>query len=67
MDYLRSLSSDAIPTIAGRWDDMNETQQAVLQSSLIERPVRRSRKPDWRTWNLSRRRATTALRSIQLR
>ncbi len=67
VDYLRSLSSDAIPTMAARWDDMNETQQAVLQSSLIERQSHRSRKADWRTWNLSRHRATTALRSIQLR
>ena len=67
VDYLRSLSSDAIPTIAARWNDMSETQQAALQSSLIERLARHSQKPDLRTWNLSRRRAATALRSIQLR
>ncbi len=66
VDYLRTLSADAIPAIAARWDDLNASQRAVLQSSLIERQSQRSRTSDWRTWNLSRRRAAEALQKIQL-
>lgn len=67
VDYLRTLSSDAIPAIVARWDDINASQRAVLRSSLIERQSQRSRTSDWRTWNLSRRRAAEALQKIQLR
>ncbi len=61
VDYLRSLSSDAIPPIVARWAALSEAQRDVMRSSIVERVLRPPQPGDWRTWNLSRQRARTAL------
>jgi hypothetical protein len=60
--YLASLSDDAVPTLVGRLPALEPGLRRQLAAALLarERPAH-----DWRSWNLSRRRAERALGQVE--
>jgi Domain of unknown function (DUF4173) len=58
VQYLSSLSDDAVPTLIARMSSLPPTQRRELARGLLARTTAAG---DWRSWNLSRARASDAL------
>jgi hypothetical protein len=60
VDYLATLSDDAVPTLVGRLSSLAPDQQRRLARALLARDAAAG---DWRSWNASRSEATRVLRA----
>ncbi|MBA3768170.1 MAG: DUF4173 domain-containing protein, partial [Acidobacteria bacterium] len=58
--YASALSTDAVPALVDALPAMNHYNQCVLTTSLLRR-FDELGQSDWRTWNLSRARARSAI------
>ena len=58
VSYLAGLSDDAVPTLIARISSLPLPERQELANELLTRATARG---DWRSWNLSRARATSAL------
>lgn len=58
--YASSLSADAVPALVDALPSANHYNQCVMTMSLLTRYEELGR-ADWRTWNLSRKRARDAI------
>ena len=59
VSYLSRLSADAAPAIAEAWDNLDSDQRCALERVVAYRTNRGAL--DWRSWNLARHRARTAV------
>ena len=64
VDYLIGLSDDAVPTLVGRWDDLDVAERARAASGLCEDATTMSDTSSWLGWNLGAQRATDALATV---
>ena len=64
VEYIASLSADAVPVVVDALPRMNAVDRRNMKSALL---VRVSGEPasDWRSWNLARERAKDALATIR--
>jgi hypothetical protein len=60
VSYLAGLSDDAVPTLVNRIGGLPAPQRVVLAQALLARGRSAG---DWRSWNLSRARASAAVRA----
>ncbi len=60
--YLGGLSDDAVPTLVASLSDLPPAQRPQLASRLLSRYSA----GDWRSWNLSRSRAESAIRAHRM-
>jgi hypothetical protein len=60
VSYLAGLSDDAVPTLVSRLPRLPAAQRTELARALLQRDVTTG---DWRSWNVSRSRASATLRA----
>ena len=59
--YNSDLSDDALPQLLGSFSEFNETDQLQIFERLARRNCRKEKETDPRSWNVSRRAASSAL------
>lgn len=59
--YTVSLSADAVPALVESLPAINPYDRCLIENGLLERLMELNKVEDWRTWNLSRSRAQSAL------